>query len=293
MKVAEQLAAFVPEFETYLNNCTANYAAEFAPVYEAMRYSLLSGGKRLRPFILKLFYELNGGAGEDYKPFAAALEMIQTYSLIHDDLPCMDDDDLRRGRPSCHIAFGEANALLAGDALLTLAFQTAAGTKNIAPGRVLRAVALLAECAGASGMIGGQTVDLAGEKKPLSLPEVQLMYQKKTAELLRAAAGIGTVLAGGNEEDLQKSFDYAEALGMAFQIKDDLLDLTGDEKLLGKPVGSDEKNQKNTYVALSGVPAAEQAVADYTAKAAAALSSYRAAAEPLQQLADLLLNRQQ
>lgn len=291
MTVQEKLAAFKPQLEIYLKGCLKNSQPEFEAVYSAMQYSLLLGGKRLRPFILQQFYFLNGGQGDGYFPFAAALEMIHTYSLIHDDLPCMDNDLLRRGKPSCHAKFGESTALLAGDALLTLAFQTAAGCQ-LAADRVLKATGLLAECAGAGGMIGGQVLDLAGESDPLDLPAVQLMYREKTSALLRAAAGIGTVLAGGNAGALKAAFDFANALGLAFQIQDDLLDLKGDEKTLGKPVGSDEKNHKNTYVSLCGVEKAEQDALAYTKAAQTALNEFGPAALTLQQLADWLTARQ-
>ena len=291
MTVLAQISAFKKSFEDYLNQLTAAHRTEFSGVYQAMRYSLLMGGKRLRPFMMQQFYRLNGGQDDAFLNFAAALEMIHTYSLIHDDLPCMDNDELRRGKPSCHAAFGEATALLAGDALLTLAFETAAKTTKVPAERALKAMALLGECAGASGMIGGQMVDLLGEEKPLSLSEVELMYREKTGALLRAAAGIGTLLAGGDEIALKAAFSYANALGMAFQIQDDLLDITGNTETLGKPVGSDEKNNKNTFVALCGVSDAKAAMMNYTDAAKAALRSFGESAATLNELADVLVQR--
>lgn len=292
MTVQEKLLAFKPQLEEYLTGCLKNSQPEFSVVYDAMQYSLLLGGKRLRPFILQQFYRLNGGQGEGYLPFAAALEMIHTYSLIHDDLPCMDNDLLRRGKPSCHARFGEATALLAGDALLTLAFQTAAGSADLPPERAVKAIGLLAGCAGAGGMIGGQVLDLEGESTPLGLPAVELMYREKTGALLRAAAGIGTVLAGGDDAAFNAALCFANALGIAFQIQDDLLDLKGSEASLGKPIGSDEKNHKNTYVSLCGAGPAEQAAMHYTVAAKNALNRFGPAAETLLQLADWLTKRQ-
>lgn len=288
--ISKELHAFLPVIEAKLAEILSEYDLEFDSQIRAMEYSLLAGGKRLRPFLLSLFYRAAGGTGENYLPFAAALEMIHTYSLIHDDLPCMDDDDLRRGRPACHKAFGEDTALLAGDGLLTLAFETAANTKGIDPGLVVRGIAILAECAGAAGMIGGQVIDLAIEQKPADLNTVVDMYRRKTGCLLVAAAKIGTLLAGGSAEQLSAAETYALSLGTAFQIQDDLLDLESDSVTLGKPVGSDSKNQKTTYVSLVGISQAKQDVLTYTSEAKAALDCF-AETELLSALADHLIHR--
>ncbi len=258
---------FLPDIEKKLEGLIAaeNSAAE------AMSYSLLSGGKRIRPILLLEFYRLFGRQDSNALNFAAAIEMIHTYSLIHDDLPCMDNDDMRRGRPSCHKAFGEDTALLAGDALLTLAFKTAADTENIPPDRVLKAIAVLAEKAGINGMVGGQVEDLAAEKSGADIERLRGMYLKKTSCLLSAAAVCGSILAGADAEKTALAEEYAEKFGLAFQIIDDILDCTSDEKTLGKPIGSDEKNGKTTYVTLLGTDGARAAAAQLSDEALAAL----------------------
>jgi geranylgeranyl diphosphate synthase type II len=219
-------------------------------VYDAMAYSLMAGGKRIRAIMTMAFCELCGGNAADAVPFAAAIEMIHAYSLIHDDLPCMDDDDMRRGKPSCHIAFGEANALLAGDGLLTLAFETmldSANTGNLPAKRVLDAAAVLAHAAGANGMVGGQVIDLENEGKPIPFELLQTLDRLKTGALIRASAVMGCVLAGADKEVIERAERYAAAVGLAFQIVDDILDVTADQQALGKPIGSDAENEKTTY----------------------------------------------
>jgi geranylgeranyl diphosphate synthase type II len=289
--IKEKLKSFSVSFETYLN-CLVNFTADdFTSHYEAMRYSLLLGGKRLRPFILTSFYKLAGGKDDSCLNFAAALEMIHTYSLIHDDLPSMDNDDFRRGKPSCHKAFDEATALLAGDGLLTKAFEIASKTDGISPELVVKGIASLAELSGADGMIGGQIVDLAIENTFAPVETVLEMYKKKTGALLVAAAKIGTILAGGNDDLKSAAEEYAINLGIAFQIQDDILDVVGDSKLLGKPVGSDDKNQKSTYVALKGLEQAKSDVISYTEKAKKALDAFSGDTKDLIALADYLINR--
>ncbi|MBO5106372.1 MAG: polyprenyl synthetase family protein [Clostridia bacterium] len=289
--IKEKLKSFSDLFENYLKEVITTQNKKFIGHFEAMEYSLLSGGKRLRPFILKAFYSASGGENGAFLNFAAALEMIHTYSLIHDDLPSMDNDDFRRGRPSCHKAFDEATALLAGDALLTKAFEVAALTKNISPSLIVEGIAELASLAGADGMIGGQVVDLAIENQRAPIETVLEMYKKKTAALLVAAAKIGTILAGGNDEMKLAAEKYAVNLGIAFQIQDDILDVVGDANLLGKPIGSDAKNQKSTYVALKGLEQAKLDVIDYTNKAKNALKVFGVKADVLLELADYLIDR--
>lgn len=278
---------FLPDIEKKLEECIAadNSAAL------AMKYSLLSGGKRIRPILLLEFYALCGGKGGNALNFAAALEMIHTYSLIHDDLPCMDNDDMRRGRPSCHKAFGEDTALLAGDALLTLAFKTAAETDGIPADRVLKAIAVLAENAGISGMVGGQVEDLAFEKSGATIDELRGMYLKKTSCLLSAGAVCGSILAGADDEELKYAAEYAEKLGLAFQIIDDILDFTSDEKTLGKPIGSDEKNGKTTYVTLLGIDGAKAEAERLSYEALAALCKIKGDNAALRVLTADLLDR--
>lgn len=278
---------FLPDIEKKLESCiTAENSAA-----QAMKYSLLSGGKRIRPILLLEFYALCGGKDDNALNFAAALEMIHTYSLIHDDLPCMDNDDMRRGRPSCHKAFGEDTALLAGDALLTLAFKTAAETDGIPSDRVLKAIAVLAENAGISGMVGGQVEDLAFEKSGATIDELRGMYLKKTSCLLSAGAVCGSILAGADDEELKYAAEYAEKLGLAFQIIDDILDCTSDEKTLGKPIGSDEKNGKTTYVTLLGIDGAKAEAERLSNEALTALCKIKGDNAALRELTADLLDR--
>lgn len=278
---------FLPDIEKKLeSSITAETSAA-----QAMKYSLLSGGKRIRPILLLEFYALCGGKGDNALNFAAALEMIHTYSLIHDDLPCMDNDDMRRGRPSCHKAFGEDTALLAGDALLTFAFKTAAETDGIPADRVLKAIAVLAENAGISGMVGGQVEDLAFEKSGATLDELRGMYLKKTSCLLSAGAVCGSILAGADDEELKYAAEYAEKLGLAFQIIDDILDCTSDEKTLGKPIGSDEKNGKTTYVTLLGIDGAKAEAERLSNEALTALCKIKGDNAALRELTADLLDR--
>ena len=243
----------------------------YSHLVKAARYSLLSGGKRIRPAVMMEFCKLCGGKAEDALDFAVALEMIHTYSLIHDDLPCMDDDDMRRGRPSCHKAFGEDIALLAGDTLLTEAFFVASNA-NVSPDKALKAVSYLSANAGLHGMIGGQVLDLAFEENKPDAVELSDMYMRKTAALLIAAAVIGCIAAGkDSEENIKSATKYGYNLGLAFQVIDDILDVTADEKKLGKPVGSDNKNNKTTFVTIYGIEKAFAIAAQLTNAALDAL----------------------
>ncbi len=244
-------------------------------LFDAMNYSISAGGKRIRPIILLEFNRICGGKAEDALPFACALEMIHTYSLIHDDLPCMDDDDFRRGKPSCHKAFGEANALLAGDALLNLAFETMLSScNNISSDRKIAAAATIAKCSGADGMIGGQIIDLTNEGKKIDYDTLIKLYRDKTGALLRAAAVCGAILGGGSEEQIKAAETYADNVGLAFQIVDDVLDTIGDEKILGKPIGSDDKNDKSTFVSFFGVEASLEKAKELTEGAIDALNAF-------------------
>lgn len=262
-------------------------------VFEAMAYSLLAGGKRLRPVILLCVAEMCDMNVNSVMPFACAIEMIHTYSLIHDDLPAMDDDDLRRGMPTNHIKYGEAVAILAGDALLNKAFEITSAYKNedIKDKNILKAIAEMSKASGALGMIGGQIIDIEGENKKLTLEELKHLHALKTGELIRAAGVCGAYLAGASEEEIKAVEDYCVALGMAFQIRDDLLDVLGNEEDLGKPVGSDEENNKNTYVSLTSLDEAETMVFEYTDKAIKALDLFGEKAEKLVYLAKTLTKR--
>ena len=276
--------------ENYLKDCVAKLSAP-EELKEAMLYSLLAGGKRLRPYLCLAFCRLCGGNEQDALPFAAAVEMIHTYSLIHDDLPCMDNDDLRRGKPANHIRFGEANALLAGDALLNLAFESVL-CSNLPADLVKEGLAVLGQKSGACGMIGGQTLDLAAEK---ITPDEEMLLQinrGKTSALIQAACVMGCVAARADETKKQAASAFGEALGITFQLTDDLLDVRGDETKLGKPIGSDEKQNKTTFVALLGVSATEQRAKEENERGKEALSCFGPEKEELFLLADWLLERE-
>ncbi len=262
----------------------------YPEVIEASRYSLLLGGKRIRPIIMLEFCKLFGGKIEDAINFAIALEMIHTYSLIHDDLPCMDNDDMRRGNPACHIKFGEDIALLAGDTLLTESFKIAANAP-IDDAKKVKAIGVLASMAGLHGMIGGQVMDLSFEKKKPSLEELQAMYVKKTGCLILAAAQIGAIIAGATDDEIITAQNYALNVGLAFQIIDDILDITGDEAVLGKPIGSDESNDKTTFVSLLGLDKARKTAKEMTDEALGLLSMLDGDTDNLKEITKYLLDR--
>lgn len=243
-------------------------------VVKAMKYSLASGGKRLRPVLVLEFCKACGGKAEDALPFACAIEYIHTYSLIHDDLPCMDDDDMRRGNPSCHKMFGEATALLAGDALLTHAFELIASA-DLPDSIISQATMLLAQNAGVGGMIGGQALDLLYEEKvEPNVSQVMDVYRMKTGALISAACLLGCISAGADETKLAFASKFAYNLGVAFQIQDDILDIEGDEEVIGKPVGSDSENDKSTYVSMVGIEKAKKDVERLTANAISYLDAF-------------------
>lgn len=260
-------------------------------VVRAARYSLLSGGKRIRPALMLEFYKLCGGDDDCAYNIACALEMIHTYSLIHDDLPCMDNDDFRRGKPSCHKQYSEPMALLAGDALLTEAFLVAAKTRGLPSERVTAAVEVLASCAGVAGMIGGQVLDVFEINGSSNGEELADMCRLKTGALLRAATVCGCILAGADEDTQRLAAEYGEKLGLAFQIVDDLLDAEGNEAILGKPVGSDEKNGKTTFVTLFGIERAREYAKKLTEEAHTVLSALEGDTTRLAALTDYLLSR--
>ncbi|MEO5345047.1 MAG: polyprenyl synthetase family protein [Magnetococcus sp. YQC-9] len=259
----------------------------------AIRHSLLGGGgKRLRPILLLAAGEAVGGAVEPLLPFACALECIHTYSLIHDDLPAMDDDDLRRGVPTCHKAFDEATAILAGDALLTFAFELAATpVVGQSDGVVLAMVAQLARDAGIFGMVGGQMLDIQAENRDTSLAELQNIHVHKTGALIRASCLIGARLGGGSEERIRHLNRFGEAFGLAFQITDDILDVVGDATIMGKSPGNDQKHLKASYPALLGLAQARQEAGNMVNEALSALSSFSVEADPLRALVGLLQDR--
>lgn len=239
-------------------------------VLQAMNYSILAGGKRIRPILMTETFKLFGGASEILAPFVAAIEMIHTYSLVHDDLPAMDDDEFRRGKPTTHAKFGETMGILAGDGLLNYAFETALSALDIEPGnpRVAKALQVLANKSGVYGMIGGQVVDVESEKQyGISKNRLDFIYELKTGALIEASMMIGAILGGASSEEVDKIEQVAKKIGLAFQIQDDVLDVIGDKETLGKNVGSDEKNQKPTYVIFEGLEKSKQEVKTLTEEA--------------------------
>lgn len=232
-------------------------------IFEAMNYSIKVGGKRLRPMLMLETYRLFGGREKVIEPFMMAIEMIHTYSLVHDDLPSMDNDRLRRGKETTWVVYGDGMATLAGDALLNGAFEVAAGAFDLEtdPKRIAKALQILAAKAGANGMIGGQVVDIESEGRAIDLDTIRFIHRLKTCALIEASMMIGAVLAGANEDQIAVVEEAAREIGMAFQIQDDILDVIGDELELGKPIGSDEENQKTTYVTLLGLEPAQEEVA--------------------------------
>ncbi len=257
---------------------------------EAMAYSLENGGKRIRPVLTLEFCRVCGGDVEAALPFALAAEMIHTYSLIHDDLPCMDNDDMRRGKPSSHKVFGYANALLAGDGLLTLAFETVLSASLDAQKKALAGLEL-AKAAGCSGMIAGQVMDLENEGRQAPIEAIAATDGLKTGEMIRVSAVMGCIAAGADEEKIKSAETYCEKIGLAFQIVDDILDVTSSEAELGKPIGSDKDNKKSTYVSLLGLEESKKAAERLTEEAKESLEIFGEDAEFLLQLADILIKR--
>ena len=262
----------------------------FKVMLDAMSYSLENGGKRIRPFLIIEFCKLFGGDTENAVTPACALEMVHTYSLIHDDLPCMDNDDMRRGKPSNHIKFGYANALLAGDALLTLAFETIAKDCNLSDDIKAKIIYELSVAAGASGMIAGQVMDLQNENKNADLDSVRLTDELKTGKMICAAGKIGCIIAKTDIKNESDALEYCKNIGLAFQVVDDILDVTSSDEILGKPVKSDINNNKSTYVSLLGLEEAKNYANELTQKAVQAISAYENNIN-LIQLANYLLNR--
>lgn len=258
--------------EEYLDEQCFCYDSEPQKIlFDAMRYSLLAGGKRLRPVLVFDFCRMCGGDWRSAAPFAAAIEMIHTYSLIHDDLPCMDNDDYRRGKLTNHKVYGEANAVLAGDALLTAAFSYLAKAPYSADVRI-RAVEVLANCAGELGMVGGQVLDMMSEERQCTEQEVIAIQSRKTGALIKAACLLGVLAGRGSADQFGAAGDYAQHLGLAFQIRDDMLDVIGDAQELGKAVGVD--TVKNTFVQLYGLEKCDELVRNHTARALEALRTF-------------------
>ena len=262
-----------------------------ARLAESMEYSLTAGGKRLRPILLMAAADAAGGRGEDYLTSACAVEMIHTYSLIHDDLPAMDDDDYRRGKLTNHKVYGAGLATLAGDALLTMAFELLARQQGVPAETMLRVVREISEAVGANGMVGGQALDLASEGKRIDMDTLRRMHMAKTGALFRASVRSGAILGGADEAQLAALTEYAEAFGLAFQITDDILDVTGDAAAIGKPVGSDERNHKSTYVTLTSLEEAKRLAREAADRAHEALAPLGGKAAFLDELAEYLVTR--
>lgn len=302
----KQLEEKTAEIEALLRRYLPKECGYQKTVLEAMNYSMTAGGKRLRPMLMQETYRMFGGRGREIEPFMAAIEMIHTYSLVHDDLPAMDNDEYRRGRRTTHVVYGEAMGILAGDGLLNYAFETALKAfpeegnleESGVSVRELKAIAsalrVLASKAGVYGMIGGQTADIEAEEQsePVSASQLLFIHEHKTAALIQAAMMIGAVLAGAGEEQVRLLEKCAYNIGIAFQIQDDILDVTGDSASLGKQVGSDARNNKQTYVTLHGLAKARADVDALSKEAAAILESFEGEHEFLKQLILMLIRRQ-
>lgn len=288
--------SFLKEHKQLVENELKVYIEQLsAPVVlkDAMDYSLQAGGKRIRPMLVFSVIDAFGKATEIGLPVACSIEMIHTYSLIHDDLPSMDDDDLRRGKPTNHIVFGQANAILAGDALLTLSFNVLADINhpNVSPEQKLAIISEIAKCAGAEGMVGGQTADMSSEEKEISLAELEYIHEHKTGKLLSASILTGAILAGANQEQMSALSKFSRHLGLAFQIRDDILDVEGNEELIGKPVGSDSVNNKSTYPTLLTLEGAKKKLAEEIDQAIDALKSINFEGSYLMDITKLVAER--
>lgn len=258
---------------------------------DSMRYSLMAGGKRLRPILVMAAADAVGARGTDFVQVACGIEMIHTYSLIHDDLPAMDNDDYRRGKLTNHKVYGEALAILAGDALLTQAFEVILRQQGVPAEVLVQVVREMSVAAGPNGMVGGQVIDMLSEGKRISLEELRRMHMGKTGALFRAAIRSGAILGGADAVRLEALTTYADCFGLAFQITDDILDVVGDEAVIGKPVGSDERNDKSTYVTLTSLEEARELAAETVAKALKALELFGREADFLRELVQMLLER--
>lgn len=294
--ISSRLNEYVRIFEDFIysevsaDKFSGRESDGFSLMLEAMNYSLKNGGKRIRPVLVMEFCRLCGGKIEDCLHYAASLEMIHTYSLIHDDLPCMDDDDYRRGKLSNHKVYGYANALLAGDGLLTLAFEEISKS-SLSDSNKMKAVKLLSESAGASGMIAGQVMDLANENKSVDLETLKTTDLLKTGKLISSACVLGCIAAEADDKYYESALSYGKNIGLAFQIIDDILDVTGDESVLGKPIGSDADNNKSTYVSILGLDKAKRYAEILTEDAIKSLNVFGKESDFLNEFATKLVQR--
>ena len=294
MDIRAEIQTRVDEIEQIIKRYLPEEEGWQKTIMEAMNYSILAGGKRLRPMLMSETYRLFGGKSKVIEPFMAAMEMIHTYSLVHDDLPAMDNDEYRRGKKTTHVVYGEAMAILAGDALLTYAFETAAKALDIEPQNpgIGKAIRILSAKAGIYGMVGGQTVDVESENTcDMTKEKLDFIYRLKTSALIEASMMIGAVLAGatGSEQKIVEA--VASKVGLAFQIQDDILDVTSTQEELGKPVLSDEKNEKTTYVTLEGLEKAKRDVKEISDRAAGRLAGLPGKNEFLYNIIEMLVNR--
>lgn len=294
MNFKEQMNQKVTDIESIINSYLPAQEGYQKQIMEAMEYSITAGGKRLRPMLMKECFQLFGGSGNVVEPFMAALEMIHTYSLVHDDLPAMDNDEYRRGKKTTHVVYGEAMGILAGDALLNYAFETAVKAFEIAPEKSLhigKALQILGHKAGIYGMIGGQVVDVDSAGKKIDKDVLDFIYILKTGALIESAMMIGAVLAGADADSVTKMETVARDVGIAFQIQDDILDVTSTMEELGKPINSDEKNEKTTYVTLFGLEEASKEVERLSREALGILQDISGDSEFLEQLIVELIHR--
>lgn len=295
MDIKAEIGRHTDEAEQIISSYLPKEEGYQKTVIEAMNYSFLAGGKRLRPILMLETYRLFGGRSKVIEPFMAAIEMIHTYSLVHDDLPAMDNDEYRRGKKTTHVVYGEAMAILAGDALLTYAFETATKALDIEPQNpgIGKAIRILSAKAGIYGMVGGQTVDVESENTcDMTKEKLDFIYRLKTSALIEASMMIGAVLAGatGNEQKIVE--EVASKVGLAFQIQDDILDVISTMEVLGKPIGSDEKNHKSTYVTYEGIEKAGRDVADLSEQAIAQMKALVVKNEFLTELLRYLISRE-
>lgn len=289
----DQMRKRVTEVKSIIENYLPQEEGFQRTLLEAMNYSMLVGGKKLRPLLMQQTYVMFGGTSAIVQPFMAAIEMIHTHSLIHDDLPAMDNDEYRRGKKTTHIVYGEAMAILAGDALLNHAYETAARAFEMDPQNpnIGRAFAILTSKTGIDGMIGGQSVDVEYVDRPLTEEQLSFIYRMKTSALIEASMMVGAVLAGAGEEEVETVRQIAEKVGLAFQIQDDILDVIGDREVLGKATKSDEKNNKTTYVTVKGLEQAKKDVARYSEEAVQLLQKLPCENEFLHELILQLIHR--
>ena len=291
MDIRSQLGNYQESVDSFLKQCIDDQSID-SQLQEAMLYSLFNGGKRVRPALVYIVNKMLGGALEQADSAAAAIECIHSYSLVHDDLPAMDDDDLRRGKPTCHVAYDEPTAILVGDALQCLAFELIANDSGLNADTRIRLIQMLAKASGHQGMVVGQAFDLRNVGKPLNLEQLETMHQHKTGALLKCAVLIGAVVSEqASDQQLQSLEQYADAIGLAFQVQDDILDIEGDSSIIGKPQGSDLEKEKPTYPALLGLEGAKLKLQQLHETAISALEPFGDSADELIALADFIVQR--